>query len=267
MSHAEALPPRGVLDPRAAARSLRLELIRPSPELEPIVDRHWVLSWDLSGRRPHVQDVLPHPCVNIAFAPGRHGVYGIPNRRVRRTLTGSGLVVGTRLRPGALSVYCGMPAAQLTGEVASLVDVFGADGAVLERRAVAASAAIERVAAVEGFLRDRLRPLSPEALLAQRVVDAMATTPPGTAVADLACAHDVSPRTLQRLFRRYVGVPPKWVLRRRRIHEAAEQMVVDPELDLGRLALDLGYCDQAHFANDFRSVVGRSPSDYRRLQL
>ena len=46
-----------------------------------------------------------------------------------------------------------------------------------------------------------------------------------------------------------------------RLHEAAERMA-DGAGDWAALALDLGYFDQAHFINDFRRVVGRSPAEY-----
>jgi AraC-like DNA-binding protein len=35
-------------------------------------------------------------------------------------------------------------------------------------------------------------------------------------------------------------------------------------VNLTSLAQDLGYADQAHFTRDFKAIVGRSPSDYRR---
>jgi AraC-like DNA-binding protein len=69
-----------------------------------------------------------------------------------------------------------------------------------------------------------------------------------------------SPRSLQRLFREYVGVSPKWVLQRLRLHEAAERMLEGR--DWAALALDLGYFDQAHFIHDFKAVTGRSPGEY-----
>ena len=68
-------------------------------------------------------------------------------------------------------------------------------------------------------------------------------------------------RELDHLFREYVGVKPKWVLERIRLHEAAERMA-DGESDWPALALDLGYFDQAHFIKAFKAVVGRSPADY-----
>jgi AraC-like DNA-binding protein len=80
-------------------------------------------------------------------------------------------------------------------------------------------------------------------------------------VDDLAAATGRSPRALQRLFREYVGVTPKWVLRRLRLQEAAERMAGGAG-DWAALAVDLGYFDQAHFINDFRRVVGRSPAEY-----
>jgi AraC-like DNA-binding protein len=83
-------------------------------------------------------------------------------------------------------------------------------------------------------------------------------------VAELAARHGVSQRTLQRLFRDHVGVGPKWVLKRYRMHEAAERIAAGEADDLGRLALDLGYFDQAHFTRDFGAQIGRSPAAYAR---
>jgi AraC-like DNA-binding protein len=88
---------------------------------------------------------------------------------------------------------------------------------------------------------------------------------PGATVAEIAERHAVSTRTLQRLFRRHVGVGPKWVLRRYRLQEAAEQLAAGERSDWTRLALDLGYFDHAHFIRDFRAVVGRSPAEYEAL--
>jgi AraC-like DNA-binding protein len=93
---------------------------------------------------------------------------------------------------------------------------------------------------------------------------AMLADPSITRVEHL-CAHaGCSKRTLQRVFREYVGVPPKWVLERIRLHEAAERMA-EGEGDWAGMALDLGYFDQAHFIKAFKAVVGRSPAEYAAL--
>ena len=81
-------------------------------------------------------------------------------------------------------------------------------------------------------------------------------------VDELAARHAMSPRTLQRLFRRYVGVSPKWVLQRYRLHEAAERIAEGRDGDWAATALELGYFDQAHFIRDFKALVGASPAQY-----
>jgi AraC-like DNA-binding protein len=80
----------------------------------------------------------------------------------------------------------------------------------------------------------------------------------------LGAQVDLGERALQRLFSDYVGVSPKWVIRRSRLHDAASRLANAEDVNLTQLAQELGYCDQAHFARDFKTIVGRSPSDYRR---
>jgi AraC-like DNA-binding protein len=71
-------------------------------------------------------------------------------------------------------------------------------------------------------------------------------------------------RRLQRLFADYVGVSPKWVMRRARLHEAALRVEADgpASVNWAVLAADLGYADQAHLARDFTATLGVSPSRY-----
>ncbi len=83
-------------------------------------------------------------------------------------------------------------------------------------------------------------------------------------VEDLVDRYGVNKRTLQRLFAKYVGVSPKWVIQRYRLHEAAEQLAAGAAISQSELALNLGYSDQAHFVRDFKMVVGTSPAAYAR---
>jgi AraC-like DNA-binding protein len=36
-------------------------------------------------------------------------------------------------------------------------------------------------------------------------------------------------------------------------------------LDWSQVALELGYFDQAHLINDFKSIAGHSPAEYQKL--
>ena len=83
----------------------------------------------------------------------------------------------------------------------------------------------------------------------------------------LADAMGVSLRTLQRLFRDYVGVSPKWVIRRYRLQEAATRLAQGLDQPLADLAASLGYFDQAHLAREFTQLFGCPPSEYQQSQM
>jgi AraC-like DNA-binding protein len=83
-------------------------------------------------------------------------------------------------------------------------------------------------------------------------------------VDDIVALYGLNKRTLQRLFAKYVGVSPKWVIQRYRLHEAAARLAGSPDVSHAALASDLGYSDQAHFVRDFKKIVGMSPAAYGR---
>jgi AraC-like DNA-binding protein len=251
----------GILNPDSGRAHFRLTRHEPADDLAPWVERHWVVRWDLRGREPHLQETLPHPCVNMVVEDGHGRAFGVGTERAGRLLEGRGEAVGTKFRPGAFAPFSPLPVADLTDDSRPLEELFGPEGDRLGTDMLAAPDDRERIELVEAFLRRRLPAPDPKLHLVTEVVAAMLASPADTRVDDLTSRFALSSRTLQRLFRAYVGVSPKWVLKRYRLHEAAER-IARGETDLPGLALDLGYFDQAHFSNDFKALVGRSPAGY-----
>jgi AraC-like DNA-binding protein len=103
--------------------------------------------------------------------------------------------------------------------------------------------------------------------LATRLVEQILHVDSGEirSVQELSRRSGMSQRSLQRLFQEYVGASPKWVIRRYRLHELVERLKAGDVVDGAQAALDLGYFDQAHLINDFRSIVGYSPARYGNL--
>jgi AraC-like DNA-binding protein len=224
------------------------------------------VSWDLPGGQSYSGEVLPHPSVHLVFEPTGAAVYGVSRSRYVRRLSGTGWALGTKFHPGGFRPYTHEPVSKLTGRVLELEQLFGADGRRLEQRCLALGRPGDALAHVQRFLRARLRADAddPVRRLVRQLTDSMATAPPGARVAEIAATHGVSVRTVQRLFSEYVGVGPKWVLQRYRLHEALAQLHTSPDTDWAGVALGLGYYDQAHFIRDFRALVGRTPAQYAR---
>jgi AraC-like DNA-binding protein len=142
--------------------------------------------------------------------------------------------------------------------------VFGADGDTVDRAVLAACTDRARIAIVEDFLRALEPQPDPQVARVGAMVASAAKDRSILKVDDLVERFGVNKRTLQRLFVKYVGVSPKWVIQRYRLHEAAEQLVAGGQVGHAELALQLGYSDQAHFVRDFKTIVGVSPAAYAR---
>jgi AraC-like DNA-binding protein len=251
----------GLVRPWERDRSFHLATLRPSSGAERIIDRHWMVRWDLRGREPFQQEILPHPSVNLVVEPNGAWVWGVPTTRDVRLLDGKGWAVGTKFKPGAFTALSGISAADITDERISVEVVLGhglEPGDIDDADDLLLAVATQ----IEARLTPRANVVDPSLDLVADVIASMRHIAPDVRVEDLARMHNIAPRTLQRLFRRYVGVGPKWVLKRLRIHQAAERLTAANPPGWTELALDLGYYDHAHFIRDFRLVVGRSPAQY-----
>jgi AraC-like DNA-binding protein len=252
---------RGVLT--TPASGFRLDRTAPAPDLAALVDLHWHVRWDLPPGAAHVQGVLPFPCVNIGHGSDGPFVAGPVSGRDDRTLSGRGHARGTRIAAGLFPTIAQLPAHELTDRTLTFAEAFGPEGERLEETLAAAPGAAEHRAAVEAFLRARWPGEDARARLANRICVAIVDDPRpgGVTVAGVAGQHGMTTRGLQRLFRDYVGLTPKQVLQRARLHEAVERVAArsEPAADL---AYDLGYADQSHFTNAFRHATGKPPGRY-----
>jgi AraC-like DNA-binding protein len=256
--------PRGILHLRAGETASGLTRYWPSADLAPLVEHYWVVRWNLP--EPRVAETVPHPCVHMVLEVDRSEVVGVMRMRFTRRLSGRGRVLGTRFRPGAFRAFMTRPVATLTGRSLRLVDVFGASARArtLEERALSHDDDQKAIGVVERFLRD-LHPRQDEAMaLAVRIAARVESDRSITRVAQLARKFGTSERALQRLFREYVGVGPKWVIQRHRLLEAAARAAKARAVDWSDLALELGFADQAHFIRDFKRLVGQPPAEYTR---
>lgn len=119
-----------------------------------------------------------------------------------------------------------------------------------------------RVAALDTYLLALGPEPDPQADRAMALVDLVRTDRTVRRVDELARAEGLSSRSLQRLFAAYVGVGPKWVILRYRIHEALERAESEQRVDWAELAAELGYSDQAHLVRDFTATVGVPPTAF-----
>lgn len=245
--------------------------IAPAPAVADVVDQYWHVSWALDEDEELDQPIIDLPAVNLSVeegdVPAPLVVTGLHSRIWRRTIRGSGHVFAIRLRPAGLTVLSDLsPAAiadatlplteSLDARLQALMHSVAAAGALPAARARAADRAIAQL------LADHAP--TPAGLLSNRVLDELRARIHRRTGTTLANHFATSERTIQRALTSTLGHGPKWISRRIRLQEAALALATRPDSDLAGIAADLGYADQSHLTQDFRSVTGITADAYRR---
>jgi len=256
--------PRGLLDLASGRRHFRLSRYHASDELSFFVEHFWIVEWELPENRTFQQQSLPHPSVHIAVERGRAEVVGITRGKFVRVLQGRGRVFGIKFCPGAFHPFVRVPVSQFTNRAVPVSKVFGRAGTRFADAVIADPDADRNVALAQEFLCLLRAPRDENVPLVKGIVEQVAADRNINKVDDLAAVALISKRALQRLFARYVGVSPKWVIQRYRLLEAVESIKQGETMDWAKLAVDLGYFDQAHFITCFKRFVGQTPDDYAR---
>lgn len=207
-----------------------------------------------------VEEVWPDGCLELVFSPGRtfqvHAdgsselfprvfVLGLQTGIIRVRAEGEVCLLCARLLPFA-------PREWRPEELEKLMDRIEP----LLRSARLA----EAVSIVEAWLMKQ----PPIADGFSSVLRAVYATGGKISIAELAATQGVSARHLQRTFAARVGISPKNLAKTVRFAQSWSTMLRRPELTLAELALELGYSDQAHFSNEFRSFGRQSPRGFRR---
>ena len=198
--------------------------------------------------------VLPDACSDLIWEQGR-GVFvaGPDTRPAPAWVRGGTLMIGVRFRSWAGGPVLGLPLSELRNQRVDLAD-------------------LRRVAAgrVPGTLDPELAITAMIDLAGRLVTESSADAAvrqaarqladPRIQVEDVAAETGVSPRQLLRRFDISVGYGPKTlqrILRFQRFVTAADR--TGGPADLGAIAADLGYSDQAHLTRECVRLAGVTP--------
>ena len=258
--------PRGILNPPPVAGEFHVWHRKPAPQLSSLIEYYWIVAWDLRNRAPHKQTTLPQPNVHVVFERNKSHVFGVVTGKFSRCLAGRARIFGIRFAPGKFRSFLGEPVSRLTNRTKLVREIFGDKVTRLEEILVSEAPEDDLVTTADSFFRSRIPEPDANGDLAKELVRLTLYQRDLLTVDNLVYRSGIGKRSLQRLFSEYVGVSPKWVIRRYRLHEAVERFRSGEPLNCAQVALDLGYFDQAHLINDFKSILGYTPTEFQRMQ-
>lgn len=224
-----------------------------------------MVEWDLQPARRQTVETLPHPNIHMVAASGDGtvSIHGVQTRRFERLLEGHARVFGVKFRPGGFYSFLGAPVSTLRDKTIDARSVFGDRVAALQPILSSDSEDSYRVEQANQFFLSLMPKCDPDADSASRIADLILNNSQIRNVSALSATTGLSVRSLQRLFQRFIGVSPKWVICRYRMHELVELLNRGEQVDWAAMAAELGYFDQSHLIRDFRRNTGWTPEKYR----
>lgn len=250
----------------------------PAP-LGDVVAYYWWVTWRHEGPVPFRQQELSNPVTHLTVEAAEGGVlhgrpvpaafvHGLVTEVFTVDLPVAGRVGGLAFHPGGLAALLDVSVRELSNAVVDAVDLFGPGVLDLLRQVLMADDDERRRDLMVAFAgahlqRHAQRVRSDGGYRVVRDAMALMRSREYVSLGPVAQAVHVSERTLQRLFARYVGASPLWVLRRHRLQDAVGALDAGAGQDLSELAASLGFADHAHFTRAFTAVIGVPPSHYR----
>lgn len=260
----------GVLRPEQLGQHIDLQRAPCSAEIATWVEGYWQLRWSMPPGQTYLSQILPHPAVSLTVERGDtrddvHGetvvVSGVPTHRFEVNVKGHGTVFGIKFRPGGFTAMFGTAANTLRDLVVPAVGLVPQPvhetliGLESELKLSDWTARIDRLLIAP-------EPDAEYSMLLD-IIARMLTDRTLLRVSQVEQQVGIGRRSLQRLFSHYVGVSPKWVLSRYRMHDVVT--AIDDGYDglLTDLAVTYGWYDQSHFIRDFSALIGTTPSVYQ----
>ena len=242
---------------------MRYREVTPPAPLAPLVRCLWILEDD---RGPgEIDRVLPDGCVEIIIhygaamkdQPGAI-VAGQLKTAARLESTGPIGMIGVRFEPWGAGCFLRESLRGLTGSVVPLDTIWGAESERVEARVRDAKDDAARLRVLTESLMRRL-PRGGNRSSELAAAFAWITQSQGAIpIEELATRLGWSRRRLERRFAEAVGLPPKSLCRIERFQSVVKNLREPESARLVDLAIDAGFADQAHLANEFRALAGVS---------
>jgi AraC-like DNA-binding protein len=254
----------------------------PAPPLDQCVRILWY------ARVPHAahsrERILPTGSAQIIMNLARDYLLDCPEGRPEQRMAASSIVgarsvyeivdtsdmadlIGIVVAPGKLSRLVADAADLFSNRGVALEAVWGSKANLLRERLLELATPQERLLCLEGFLAERLaRPRRQDGSLRESAVRfalvEFARAPLARRVGEVARNVGWSERRFSQVFREDVGLTPKVWCRIQRFQRAVRQLHAGGEVRWAELALDCGFYDQSHFANEFRAFSGIDATTY-----
>jgi AraC-like DNA-binding protein len=256
--------------------------IVPAPPLASVIEAIW--DWDMPTDAFRYERILPGPGTGLIINlledetrvyrddATRHctrasgSVIGGPYRHSWIIDTAEQVrVMGVNFRPGGVHALIGLNAEELAHCDINLEDMFGSRARLLRERLLETAAPAQRLALLEQWLRRLTEQPSWDATILHAVA-MLARAPDVPSIGRLQRESGYSAYRFGLLFRRHIGMTAKQYARLMRFRTVVDMAYGEQQVDWAHIAIEGGYCDQAHLSHEFQRFSGMTPTEYATLR-
>lgn len=242
--------------------------ILPPPELGSIVECYWIAESEnvIPAKEKIIPDGFPEMIfhygdpyrINLHQAKWELQTKSLLAGQIRRHFflenTGKSGVLGIKLQPTALTHLFDLSMDTFTDKVADLSTALHVP---LQALLSSNAAHDEKIAAINEWL------LTMPVLVnqADKAIALIRAHQGAISIADIIATLGISERQLERLFKKYVGLSPKFYARIIRFNYIFH-LIQERNPGWTDLAFNAGFYDQSHFIRNFKAFTGEDPSAY-----
>ena len=254
----------GVLHRENSEEHYNLRRYLPDNPLSELVEQFWFVSWNLDEGVSHTQKNLPDPNFHLIYENKKLKLIGPVSKTYTYEMKRAGEILGVKFEVGALSSFLVHPVHTYIDRTLDACLVLGSSIDEI-------CPLLEESENDENYieiLSENILPFltNPNENLAKlRHIMKLIKNEKGIyRVEQLSERVNLSIRTLQRMFHSYVGVSPKWLIRKYRLHHLLKEFE-EERVEITEAAALLDYTDQSHLIKDFSELIGMTPKRYKQL--
>lgn len=167
--------------------------------------------------------------------------------------------VGIRFRPSGLARVFGIDMSAFTDSPADLSEALGLPSALLLDELDRTPSSTDRLRLLAGWLQSVHRAPDQHPRI-DRAIRAILTSPHDISMADIARQASTTSRSLQRDFKRQIGITAKHFQRIVRLKRVVDHASRHRSATWSAVAHAFGYSDQSHLVRECKSLYGVAPT-------
>lgn len=256
---------KGVLHRQVSEDSYHLRRYFPSDHFNGFIEQFWLVNWNLEKEKTHTQKNLPDPNFHLIINKKGVTLLGPVDKVYSYKMEGIGRIIGVKFECGALKELLPLPIKKYVNKEILAKEVFGSTFENTLSSLYDDDNDLAVISHIQEYLAPFVHPITKQKATTQSLVSLIKNNDNIYTVTEVANSAKISSRAVQRYFSKYVGLSPKWLIRKYRLSRALEELE-NSSISTLDIVTQLEYVDQSHLIRDFKEILGVTPSRYQKLK-